>query len=145
MKQNYYIFNNGRLKRQENTIFFEKEDGSKVIIPLRTQKPSMPSVRLTSMKLFNYLDRKAYQCMYSTTMVIIPVATIHGNSKLQVGEAGEPLYEPSENYPAGAFIETAVSISEEPEIYGNREGVDEYISTIEGFRSQVEKTEVVES
>lgn len=34
MKQNFYILNNGRLRRQENTIFFEKEDGSKAIIPI---------------------------------------------------------------------------------------------------------------
>ena len=34
MKQNYYIFNNGRLRRQENTIFFEKEDGTRNIIPI---------------------------------------------------------------------------------------------------------------
>ncbi len=31
MKRNYYIFNNGRVKRKDNTIFFESDEGRKVL------------------------------------------------------------------------------------------------------------------
>ncbi len=59
MKQNYYIFNNGRLKRQENTIFFEKEDGSKAVIPIENTEALYAFGEIDfNTKLFNYLAQK---------------------------------------------------------------------------------------
>ena len=59
MKQNFYIFNNGRLKRQENTIFFEKEDNSRAIIPIENTEAiyAFGEIDFNS-KLFNYLAQK---------------------------------------------------------------------------------------
>lgn len=31
MKQNYYVFKDGRLRRKDNTVFFEMEQGKKVL------------------------------------------------------------------------------------------------------------------
>ena len=38
MKETIYIFSNGRLKRKDNTLFFEKEDGAKKFIPVENIK-----------------------------------------------------------------------------------------------------------
>src|SRR3972149_11074959 len=59
MKQNYYIFNNGRLRRQENTIFFEKEDGTRNIIPIENTEALYAFGEIDfNTKLFNYLAQK---------------------------------------------------------------------------------------
>ena len=34
MSRNYYISQSGRLRRKDNTIYLEKEDGSRVPIPI---------------------------------------------------------------------------------------------------------------
>lgn len=59
MKQNFYIFSNGRLRRQENTIFLEKEDGSRSIIPVENVDAiyAMGEMDLNT-KLLNYLAQK---------------------------------------------------------------------------------------
>ena len=36
MKRNFYIFSNGRLHRQENTLFFTSESGERKIVPIET-------------------------------------------------------------------------------------------------------------
>ncbi len=41
MKQTVYIFSSGELKRKGNTIFFEKEDGSKKYLPVENTKEVM--------------------------------------------------------------------------------------------------------
>ncbi|MGM0641734.1 MAG: CRISPR-associated endonuclease Cas1, partial [Thermotogota bacterium] len=38
MKESIYIFSNGRLKRKENTLFFETEVGNKKFIPVENVK-----------------------------------------------------------------------------------------------------------
>ncbi len=38
MKETIYIFSNGRLKRKDNTLFFETEDGKKRFIPVENVK-----------------------------------------------------------------------------------------------------------
>lgn len=34
MGRDYYIFSNGRIKRKDNTIYFENEEGNKKAIPI---------------------------------------------------------------------------------------------------------------
>ena len=36
MKRSYYIYNNGILKRKDNTLQFQNEDGEKRYIPIET-------------------------------------------------------------------------------------------------------------
>jgi len=38
MKETVYIFSNGRLKRKDNTLFFETEEGDKKFIPVENTK-----------------------------------------------------------------------------------------------------------
>lgn len=38
MKETVYIFSNGRLKRKDNTLFFETEDGNRKFIPVENTK-----------------------------------------------------------------------------------------------------------
>lgn len=59
MKRNYYFFSNGRLRRKENTLFFETEDGKKKVIPVE-DIDNMYIFGETdwNSKLINYMSQK---------------------------------------------------------------------------------------
>lgn len=59
MKETIYIFSNGRLKRKDNTLFFETEDGSKSFIPIENTKEiyAFGEVDLNA-KILNFLSQK---------------------------------------------------------------------------------------
>ena len=151
MKQNYYIFNNGRLKRQDNTIFFEKEDGSKSVIPIENTESLYAFGEIDfNTKLFNYLAQKG---------IPVHVFNYYGYYSgsyypREYLNSGQLLVKQVNHYTSGqkrlvlakAFIEAAsFNILKNLRYYGNRgKGVDEYINTIEGFRAQIEKTEAVD-
>lgn len=59
MKETVYIFSNGRLKRKENTLFFETADGNKKFIPVENTKEiyMFGEIDLNS-KILNFLSQK---------------------------------------------------------------------------------------
>jgi len=59
MKETIYIFSNGRIKRKDNTLFFETEDGKKNYIPVENVKEifAFGEIDLNS-KLLNFLSQK---------------------------------------------------------------------------------------
>lgn len=59
MKKTLYIFSNGELKRKGNTIFFEKEDGSKKYLPVENTKEFMIFGEVSlNKKLLDFLSQK---------------------------------------------------------------------------------------
>lgn len=59
MKETIYIFSNGRLKRKDNTLFFETKDGNKNYIPVENVKEiyAFGEIDLNS-KILNFLSQK---------------------------------------------------------------------------------------
>lgn len=59
MKETIYIFSNGRLKRKDNTLFFETEDGKKKFIPVENTKEVFVfgEIDLNS-KVLNFLSQQ---------------------------------------------------------------------------------------
>lgn len=59
MKESIYIFSNGRLKRKQNTLFFETEDGNKKFIPVENVKEiyCFGEIDLNA-KILNFLSQK---------------------------------------------------------------------------------------
>ncbi len=59
MKETIYIFSAGRLKRKDNTIFFETEDGRKKFIPIENTKEIYVFGEVDfNTKLLNFLSQK---------------------------------------------------------------------------------------
>ncbi len=59
MKKSIYIFSNGTIKRKENTLFFESEDGEKKYIPVENVKEIFAFGEITlNSKLLNFLTEK---------------------------------------------------------------------------------------
>ncbi len=59
MKQSIYIFSNGRLKRKDNTLFFENEEGVRKFIPVENTKEifGFGEIDLNT-KILNFLSQK---------------------------------------------------------------------------------------
>jgi len=59
MKETIYIFSNGRLKRKDNTLFFETEEGQKKFIPVENVKELFAFGELDlNAKVLNFLSQK---------------------------------------------------------------------------------------
>ncbi len=59
MKETIYIFSNGRLKRKDNTLFFENKDGQKKFIPVEHTKEVFAFGELDfNAKALNFLSQK---------------------------------------------------------------------------------------
>ncbi len=151
MKQNYYIFNSGRLKRQENTIFFEKEDGTRTVIPIENTEAIYALGELDfNTKLFNYLAQNGipvhifnYYGFYSGSYY--PREYLN-SGQLLVKQVNHYTAKQKRTTLAKAFIDAAsFNIVKNLRYYNNRgKSLDEFINTIEGFRSQIEKTEAID-
>lgn len=151
MKQNYYIFNNGRLKRQENTIFFEKEDGFKAVIPIENTEALYAFGEIDfNTKLFNYLAQKGipvhifnYYGFYSGSYY--PREYLN-SGQLLVKQVNHYTSRQKRLTMARAFVDAAsFNILKNLRYYKNRgKDLDEYIETIEGFRLLMEKSDAVD-
>lgn len=151
MKQNYYIFNSGRLKRQENTIFFEKEDGTRAIIPIENTEAVYAFGEIDfNTKLFNYLAQKGvpvhifnYYGFYSGSYY--PRETLN-SGQLLVKQVHHYTNLKKRITLAQAFVEAAsFNILKNLRYYNNRgKDLGNYIDTIDGYRSQIEKSEGVD-
>ncbi len=59
MKETIYIFSNGRLKRRDNTLFFETEDGKKKFLPIENIKEVYVFGEIDlNVKALNFLSEK---------------------------------------------------------------------------------------
>ncbi len=151
MKQSYYIFNNGRLKRKENTIFLEKEDGSRSIIPIENTEAIYALGELDfNTKLFNYLAQKGipvhifnYYGYYSGSYypreslisgrLLIKQTNHYTNKKKRLDLAKRFI-------DAGSF-----NIQKNLRYHNNRGKVlEDFIKSIEEHRLQIEKCESIE-
>ncbi len=151
MKQNFYILNNGRLRRQENTIFFEKEDGSKAIIPIENTEAIYAFGELDfNTKLFNYLAQKGipvhifnYYGFYSGSYY--PRETLN-SGRLLVKQVNHYTGKQKRIALARAFVDAAsFNILKNLRYYNNRgKSLDEYINSIEGYRAEICKTSAVD-
>lgn len=151
MKQNYYIFNNGRLKRKENTIFFEKEDGSRSVIPIENSEAlyAFGEIDLNT-KLLNYLAQKSipvhvfnYYGFYSGSYY--PREYLN-SGKLLVKQVQHYTNKKKRLALAKVFVDAAsFNIAKNLRYYKNRgKALDEYITAIDEYRSQIEKTTAVD-
>ena len=151
MKQNYYIFNNGRLRRQENTIFFEKEDGTRNIIPIENTEALYAFGEIDfNTKLFNYLAQKGipvhvfnYYGFYSGSYY--PRETLN-SGQLLVKQVNHYTNMRHRLALARAFVNGAsFNIVKNLRYYNNRgKDLGEYINAIEGYRSRIEESGAVE-
>lgn len=151
MKQNFYIFNNGRLKRQENTIFFEKEDGSRSVIPIENTESIYAFGEIDfNTKLFNYLAQKGiavhvfnYYGFYSGSYY--PRETLN-SGQLLVKQVNHYTNRQKRITLARVFVESAsFNILKNLRYYNNRgKDLSECINAIEGYRSQIDKSDSVE-
>ena len=59
MKQTIYVFSNGTLKRKDNTIFFENEEGKRKFIPVENTREIFLFGEFTlNSKLLAFLSQK---------------------------------------------------------------------------------------
>lgn len=152
MKQNFYIFNNGRLRRQENTIFFEKEDGSRNIIPIENTEAIYAFGELDfNTKLFNYLAQKGipvhvfnYYGFYSGSYY--PREYLN-SGQLLVKQVSHYMSKQKRMALARAFVDAAsFNIQKNLRYYNNRgKNLDGHIDSIDGFRAQIASADDVES
>ncbi|MBI5193042.1 MAG: type I-B CRISPR-associated endonuclease Cas1 [Nitrospirae bacterium] len=151
MKQNYYIFNNGCLRRQENTIFFEKEDGTRNVIPIENTEAVYAFGEIDfNTKLFNYLAQKGipvhvfnYYGFYSGSYY--PRETLN-SGQLLVKQVNHYTNMRHRLALARAFVNGAsFNIVKNLRYYNNRgKDLGEYINAIEGYRSRIEESGAVE-
>jgi len=88
MKKAIYIFSNGELKRKQNTLYFQKEDGSRKFIPIEATSEIYVFGEISlNKKLLEYLTQKE---------IIMHFFNYHGYY------AGS--YYPREHYNAGLII-----------------------------------------
>jgi len=88
MKKAIYIFSSGELKRKQNTLYFQKEDGSRKFIPIETTSEIYIFGEVTlNKKLLEYLTQKE---------IIMHFFNYHG---YYVGT-----YYPREHYNSGLII-----------------------------------------
>ena len=65
MKETIYIFSNGRLKRKDNTLFFETEDGNKKFIPVENVKEILAFGEIdVNKKVLEFLCQKEIMLSY---------------------------------------------------------------------------------
>lgn len=151
MKQNFYIFNNGRLRRQENTIFFEREDESRHIIPIENTEAIYAFGEIDfNTKLFNYLAQKGipvhvfnYYGFYSGSYY--PREYLN-SGQLFIQQVNHYTNKQKRLALARVFVDTAsFNILKNLRYYNNRgKELEECITVIEGFRARIEKAEAIE-
>ncbi|MBU0463855.1 MAG: type I-B CRISPR-associated endonuclease Cas1b [Proteobacteria bacterium] len=151
MKQNYYILNNGRLKRQQNTIFLEKEDGTKAIIPIENTESLYVFGELDfNTKLFNYLAQKGiavhifnYYGYYSGSYY--PRESLN-SGQLLVEQVKHYSSKQKRQTLAKLFIEAAsFNILKNLRYYNNRgKDLNSYIAEIEALGAKIKETSAID-
>jgi len=147
MKKTIYIFSNGELKRKGNTIFFEKENGSKNYLPIENTKELMIFGEVTlNKKLLDFLSQKEiilhffnYYGYYSGTYY----PREHYNSGyMTLKQAEHYLDENRRLVLAKLFVKGAISNIEKVLGYYNSRGINlsNTINAIEPLRNNLQES-----
>ena len=75
MKQSFYVYNNGDLKRKDNTLQFTNHDGEKRDIPVER----ISDIYVMSEMSFNTaFINMGFRCIFSITIIFIREVIIRG-------------------------------------------------------------------
>ena len=79
MKQSFYVYNNGDLKRKDNTLQFTNHDGEKRDIPVeRISDIYVMSEMSFNTAFINYIHNMGFRCIFSITIIFIREVIIRG-------------------------------------------------------------------
>ena len=150
MKKSYYIYNNGSLKRKDNTIFFITEDGQKRFIPIETidEIYVMGELEINT-KLINYLSQYGV-VVHFFNYYSFYTGTFYPKKKLV---SGSLLVNQVEHYVdnnkrmniAKRFIDAAsYNIYRNLRYYNSRgKNLESYMEEIEFLRKQIKNTKEI--
>lgn len=151
MKETVYIFSNGRLKRKDNTLFFETEDGNKKFIPVEnTKEIFMFGETDLNSKVLNFLSQNEIVLSYFNYYGYYAGSFYpreHYNSGFMIlRQADHYTDETKRQFIAKKFIEGAVKNCLKILKYYERRGKDltQYINGIEDILSKLEEQESIE-
>ncbi|QII10702.1 CRISPR-associated endonuclease Cas1 2 [Candidatus Kuenenia stuttgartiensis] len=151
MKETVYIFSNGRLKRKDNTLFFETEDGNKKFIPVEnTKEIFMFGETDLNSKVLNFLSQNEIVLSYFNYYGYYAGSFYpreHYNSGFMIlKQADHYTDETKRQFIAKKFIEGAVKNCLKILKYYERRGKDltQYINGIEDVLSKLEEQESIE-
>jgi len=151
MKETVYIFSNGRLKRKDNTLFFETEDGNKKFIPVEnTKEIFMFGETDLNSKMLNFLSQNEIVLSYFNYYGYYAGSFYpreHYNSGFMIlKQADHYTDETKRQFIAKRFIEGAVKNCLKILKYYERRGKDltQHISEIEDALSKLEDQESIE-
>ena len=84
MKQSFYIYNNGDLKRKDNTLQFTNKEGEKRDIPIeRISDIYVMSEMSFNTKFLNYVAQYGIPVHFSIITIFIQAVFIHGKVSWQ--------------------------------------------------------------
>ncbi len=80
MKQSFYVYNNGDLKRKDNTLQFTNHDGEKRDIPVERISDIYAGCRkcLSTQLLSIIFHNMGFRCIFSITIIFIREVIIRG-------------------------------------------------------------------
>lgn len=151
MKQSFYVYNNGDLKRKDNTLQFTNYDGEKRDIPIEEVSVFMlcPRCRLIRRLLITY-HSMGFQCIFLTIIIFIRGVII----REKVCWQGQLLVKQVSYYTdyekrlvlARKFIEAAAdSIYRNLRYYNGRgKDVSEYLRDVDSLRKQLGRVTTIE-
>lgn len=150
MKENFYIFSSGRLKRKENTLFFKKQDETKVVIPIENTEAIYVFGELDmNTKILNYLTQKQitvhifnYYGFYAGSYC--PREYLN-SGQLLVKQVQHYLNKKQRMFLAKEFILSGTyNILKNMKYYSKRErDLDLEITEIENLREKIQNTETI--
>lgn len=86
MKQSFYVYNNGDLKRKDNTLQFTNHDGEKRDIPVeRISDIYVMSEMSFNTAFINYISQYGIPSIFSITIIFIREVIIRGKRCWQGG------------------------------------------------------------
>ncbi|GAX59416.1 CRISPR-associated protein Cas1 [Candidatus Scalindua japonica] len=151
MKETIYIFSNGRLKRKDNTLFFETEDGNKKFIPVEnTKEIFMFGENDLNSKVLNFLSQNEIVLSYFNYFGYYAGSFYpreHYNSGFMIlKQADHYTDETKRKFIAKRFIEGAVKNCLKILKYYERRGKDliQHIDDIEETLAKLEEQESIE-
>lgn len=151
MKETVYIFSNGRLKRKDNTLFFETEDGNKKFIPVEnTKEIFMFGETDLNSKVLNFISQNEIVLSYFNYYGYYAGSFYpreHYNSGFMIlRQAGHYTDDAKRQFIAKKFIEGAVKNCLKILKYYERRGKDlaQHISEIEKNLSKLADQENIE-
>ncbi len=79
MKQSFYIYNNGDLKRKDNTMEFTNKEGEGILIERISDIYVMSEMSFNT-KFLNYVAHMGFRFIFSIITIFIQAVFIHGKA-----------------------------------------------------------------